>query len=97
MSEQKEKINWRECEVGALWKREASDNPHLSGSINIDGTEHKIFIFKNKFKEEDKHPDYRVYITESKAAEKKVFSQTSKPTYSQPAKKKSIQKTERFV
>jgi hypothetical protein len=33
----------------------------MSGSVTIGGATHKIVVFKNTYKEEDKHPDYKIY------------------------------------
>lgn len=48
--------------IGALWISESKNGAkYMSGSIEIDGVKHKIVVFKNTFKEEDKHPDYRIF------------------------------------
>ena len=44
--------------IGALWLQKSKDGKsYLSG--NIQGQ--KVVVFKNEHKNEDKHPDYRVY------------------------------------
>lgn len=48
--------------IGALWLNESkAGKKYMSGSIEIDGVKHKVVVFKNDYKEEDKHPDYKVY------------------------------------
>lgn len=52
--------------VGALWKNENKEGvQHLSGSFG--GA--TLFVFKNKFKKTDKHPDYIVMMGERKKTE----------------------------
>lgn len=48
--------------IGALWMNESKDGKkYMSGSVTIGGATHKIVVFKNNYKEEDKHPDYKIY------------------------------------
>jgi len=62
-----------EKNIGALWLKESKNgNKYMSGVIEIDGTKHEIVIFKNTFKKESKHPDYRIFQSkpmESRAPE----------------------------
>lgn len=47
--------------IGALWLGESKNGTkYMSGEVEIDGVKHKIIVFKNKYKEEDRHPDYRI-------------------------------------
>lgn len=51
--------------VGALWLRSAknSGNKYMSGVIDMDGDNSiRVVVFKNGYKEEDKHPDYVIYV-----------------------------------
>ncbi len=52
---------WTEKQRGALWKKNAKNGNYLSGYVEIDGVEHRIVIFPNKFKTEDRHPHYIMY------------------------------------
>ena len=53
---------WSERELGALWKRQSGDQKYLTGKIkNQDGSTQSVVIFKNKFKDKDNQPDFRVY------------------------------------
>ena len=66
MSEQKNKNDWSEREVGALWKKQSSTQKFLSGHIKVDdgmGGEEmlQVVIFNNKHKQKDNHPDFRIY------------------------------------
>tara|TARA_R110002020_G_scaffold32989_3_gene100958 strand:+ start:1596 stop:1859 length:264 start_codon:yes stop_codon:yes gene_type:complete len=46
-------------DVGALWMNESkSGNKYLTGKID----EKKVLIFRNKYKEKESQPDYRVYM-----------------------------------
>jgi len=48
----------KEHEIGALWlKTSQKGTKFMTGKIN--GQD--VVVFKNQFKEQDKHPDYRVY------------------------------------
>ena len=42
-------------------EEKAKNGNYLSGYVEIDGVEHRIVIFPNKFKTEDKHPHYIMY------------------------------------
>jgi len=50
-------------QVGACWIQEsAKGNKYMSCVINEDISEgDRVLIFRNNYKEEDKHPDYRIY------------------------------------
>lgn len=51
--------------IGALWLNEAKNGTkYLRGEIELDGEKHKIIVFKNDHKKEDKHPDYRIFQSE---------------------------------
>ncbi len=60
MTDTKEKNEWDNREMGALWLnvKQGTAEKYLTGHINNE----KVIVFKNKFKEENpKAPDYRVY------------------------------------
>lgn len=49
--------------IGAVWKSQDKDgNPMLTGLMG----DARLVILKNGYKEQDKHPDYIVYIAENK-------------------------------
>lgn len=52
--------------IGGLWLQKDRNGRHYMTG-NIQGT--KVVVFKNDFKKEDKHPDYRVYVKEDRGNE----------------------------
>lgn len=52
---------WTERQKGALWKKKSKNGNYLSGYIEIDGLQHKVVIFPNKFKKESKQPEFIIY------------------------------------
>lgn len=55
----------KENEIGALWSKESkAGQKYLSGVVEVNGVKQKIVIFKNNYKQEDKHPDYRILKSE---------------------------------
>ena len=53
--------------TGALWIKESkAGNKFMSGVVEIDGKKHDIVVFKNNYKKESKHPDYRIFPSESR-------------------------------
>ena len=53
-------------ELGALWKQDGKT--YLKGKLG----NANLFIFKNKFKESDKHPDYKVYVAKAQPKAEKA-------------------------
>lgn len=52
----------KEDKIGALWAKQTRDNAeYFKGSIEIGGTRQEVVIFRNGYKEADRHPDYIVY------------------------------------
>ena len=48
--------------IGGLWSRVGkTGNKYMYGNIEIEGKKHKFVVFENKYKREDKHPDYQIY------------------------------------
>ena len=56
---------WKEREIGALWKREGKNQRYLSGKLTIGefGVEKTInvVVFVNRFKDKENQPDFRIY------------------------------------
>jgi len=52
--------------IGALWlKKSKNATNYLSGTITLpDGIQRNIVVFKNTYKSEQKHPDYRIFLDE---------------------------------
>jgi len=54
--------DWKDREVGALWRVDGSNQSFYSGSIKVGGKSLKIVCFTNKYKEKGSNqPDLRVY------------------------------------
>ncbi|MAF43690.1 MAG: hypothetical protein CMI54_05940 [Parcubacteria group bacterium] len=65
------KTDWKEREVGALWKKESATQKFFSGHVKIvddDGEETlvKVVVFSNRHKSKDSHPDFRIYTVDDK-------------------------------
>ena len=56
----------RENILGALWTKESSKGQFFSGHIEIKGEKINLVCFKNKFKAEDKHPDWIILKSKPK-------------------------------
>lgn len=52
-------------DIGALWlKQSKAGVKFYSGMINVDGKAINIVCFKNQNKKENKHPDFRILLSE---------------------------------
>ena len=48
--------------VGALWqKTDKNGKKYFSGQFEIDDTTHKVVVFSNGYKTQEKHPDFVIY------------------------------------
>ena len=66
--------------IGGLWlKTGKTGNKFMSGSIEIEGIKHKFVVFENKYKREDKHPDYQIYPGRDSEAKKTPASHADIP------------------
>lgn len=52
--------------VGAGWLKKGKDGQFVSISLELDNKKYKLVMFKNKFKNQDNHPDYNIYVSEWK-------------------------------
>lgn len=59
----------QEKSIGALWEKKSSKGTWFSGSIEVDNKKISIVVFSNDFKKEDKHPDYKIYVSQPKKQE----------------------------
>ena len=60
---------WREREIGALWKNEGRNQKYLSGHIkHSDGSTEKVVVFSNKNRNNDKAPHFRIYKSKDRDA-----------------------------
>jgi len=71
MNEQKKENTWEQREIGAMWKRDGVNQKYLVGRLKLekvprDSDELNIVVFSNKNKSKETHPDFRVYISQSK-------------------------------
>ena len=66
--EDKQKNEWQEREIGALWKNEGRNQTYLTGKVG----DQKVVIFSNKNKNKDSQPDFRVYKSEPKQQEEQA-------------------------
>ena len=78
---------WTKREVGALWKKEGKTQKFLAGHFDVDefGTKKrlKVVIFSNKHKNNEKQPDFRIYLSEEAPASKtqgETRAETTAPT-----------------
>jgi len=54
--------------IGALWlKEDKNGKKYMSGEIELNGEKVNIFIFKNKYKKKDIHPDYVIKKSNKKS------------------------------
>ena len=63
--------DWQERECGALWKQKGKNQNFLSGHVEVDNglgekQKVKLVVFSNKHKKQDKHPDFRVYLSKER-------------------------------
>lgn len=80
LEEQNTKSDWSQREIGAFWTRDSSKGKYLSGSIEVDELgvkkKMKVVMFPNRYKDNDKKPDYVLYV--SKDAEVPTPEDSSK-------------------
>jgi uncharacterized protein (DUF736 family) len=60
----KPKSEWQEREIGAFWTKTAkSDGKKFwTGDLEIEGKLHKVVMYANDKKTDDKQPSLRVYL-----------------------------------
>ena len=67
LEEQKVKSDWQQREIGAFWTRDSAKGKYLSGSIEVDELgvkkKMKVVMFPNRYKDNDKKPDYVLYVS----------------------------------
>lgn len=68
-AKKQEKKETKNESIGALWINEGKNIKYLAGEITLDGEVTKIVVFKNSYKTEEKHPDYRIYLKTAKKQE----------------------------
>ena len=71
-SEQNNNSDWKEREIGALWKKRARIRS-IWWKMKVGGEEVGVVIFTNRYKEEgSKQPDFRVYLERKREDEEAV-------------------------
>lgn len=68
---------WDQKELGCMWQRVKKDSTdkYLTGVLNLKNIpgfpdqDVPIVVFKNKNKQQDKHPDLRVYLSEKRQSD----------------------------
>lgn len=72
LEEQNTKSDWAQREIGAFWTRDSSKGKYLSGSIEVDELgvkkKMKVVMFPNRYKDNDKKPDYVLYVSKDAEA-----------------------------
>ena len=53
-------------QLGALWTKESEKGQFMSGYLEIDGQKIEIICFKNKYKTENKNPDWEILKSKPK-------------------------------
>lgn len=72
---------------GSLWnKKTKDDKKYLGGTVNVNGTEFFISVFKNDNKKSDNSPDYTVSVMEKTGGQEKPAPRASKPAAKAPVK-----------
>jgi uncharacterized protein (DUF736 family) len=88
-TETKSNKDWKSKEVGALWARRGKSQNYFSGYVTIGelGFEKKVRIvgFKNNFKDDEKHPDFRLYESEESVSQNSDQAQGSASDSPAPA------------
>lgn len=52
--------------IGALWIREGKAGKFFTGEIEINGMKIPLLIFNNRYKEQEKQPDYQIFLGDDK-------------------------------
>ncbi len=71
MNETNKNSDWKDREVGALWKKQGRNQSYLSGHVIVDelGMEKKIrvVVFSNRQKKAGENtPDFRIYVSKDR-------------------------------
>ena len=51
----------KERSIGAIWVKEGKSGKYMSISLEINGVKQSFVAFKNDYKTEDKHPNYKIF------------------------------------
>lgn len=79
---------WKEREVGALWKRKGTNTSYCTGYIVYDEfgkkVQQRVVMFSNKNKNNEKAPDFIIYLSKEDGA-KENAGETQPKTKKAPA------------
>lgn len=80
--------DWKDREVGALWRRSGKSQKYLSGFIKtgdeLNPQELRVMIFSNRYKSEnEKAPDFVIYQSEPMEKKTSTTNATSETRQSQ--------------
>lgn len=96
MENNNNKQEWANRDVGALWKKEGKSQKYLSGYVRVgeENQEIKIVVFSNRNKNNEKAPDYRIYVSAQSSEAKRTVAPTATATAKTnvPVKAKQVQK-----
>lgn len=80
----KQKTNWKELEIGSLWKKESKTNgsKYFTGNLSFKkdikaGEKINIILFSNREKLSENQPDVKLYISEQSVPQNNNITQTS--------------------
>lgn len=67
---------WKNREVGALWKKKNEKGSYCTGYVTIDElgqkTKRRVIMFANKQKNKDSSPDFIIYFSNEDNGDKKT-------------------------
>jgi len=78
MLEDDKKSEWSEREIGAFWTKEGPKGKYLTGSVLLDGSKVRVVMFPNRNKNNDKAPDYRLYLSKDLSLPKSKSDEDNK-------------------
>ena len=86
--------DWKDREVGALWRRNGKSQKYLSGFIKtgdeLDPQELRVMIFSNRYKNEnEKAPDFVIYQSEPMEQKPSEQKPSKKATQTEEAEEES--------
>tara|TARA_B110000305_G_C19235775_1_gene537435 strand:- start:74 stop:376 length:303 start_codon:yes stop_codon:yes gene_type:complete len=97
LEEQSNKSDWSKREIGAFWTKDSAKGKYLSGSIEVDelGVKKKmrVVMFPNRFKDNDKKPDYVLYISQDSESQSESQSESKVEVKPEVEEKKEIPDT----
>ena len=91
LEEQNTKSDWSQREIGAFWTRDSAKGKYLSGSIEVDELgvkkKMKVVMFPNRYKDNEKKPDYVLYVSKDVEA---TTTEDSSKDHAETIKKEEI-------